>query len=281
MSRKTLRRCAARGCKLYVNRSRLMCLKHWRLVPTPIKRELNAAYRERGGSPSSVVTQRYADALVAAVNAVTPQITLDAPTPVEPLLATGGTITVDGLDVTTEHGADTDWSKLPPTISGGTAPAEDDGGDCCGVCSGRGGTISGEMQGDPPMTGYIEWFEPCGDCIDKGLCPGCSRPTVPAEVTDGTIAIDDFICSSCGWQFSNDRFYPDEPDDYDDGSSSVDYKLDGYDDGGFGEYQASMRARLDDLEPFDRGYDRWKTDDGYDYTRDDLNFDADRERRSR
>jgi len=70
MARKTLRRCAAHGCDAKVNPRLLMCRDHWQLVPTPIKREVNAAYRERGGNPDAPMTQRYVDAIVAAVRAV-------------------------------------------------------------------------------------------------------------------------------------------------------------------------------------------------------------------
>lgn len=100
----------------------------------------------------------------------------------------------------------------------------------CATCNARGGTISGEMQGDGYMTGYVEFFEPCDDCLSNGCCPGCSNNTLIAGVYEAAMDnIDTFICPLCGWYFDHSRFNIDEPD-YDDGSSSYDYKLDGYGD---------------------------------------------------
>jgi len=65
------------------------------------------------------------------------------------------------------------------------------------------------MQGDPPMTGYVEIYESCGVCVDSERCPGCMRPapTIDAD------RIDDFTCEYCGWHYDAERFYPDDPDD--------------------------------------------------------------------
>lgn len=102
----------------------------------------------------------------------------------------------------------------------------------CATCNRKGGTIEGEMQGDGYMTGYVEFFSPCDDCLSNGLCPGCGNNTLIAGVFEA--AMDDistFCCPVCGWQFERDRFdYEPEPD-YDD------WTPDGYNNA----YQAPIR----------------------------------------
>lgn len=237
MARHRMRRCAARGCTQNVNRSLLMCITHWRLVPRDIKREINAAYRERGSNPDAPVSQRYANALVAAVRAVKT---------IEDAQASAGVaLDPETLFVHPDDHSNPlidQWSEPdPPSLAINSAteypvisicgPLSVEG-DVCADCNGRGGTISGEMQGDPDSyrTAYVEFFESCAACVDNLLCPGCMRPAPTIDADD----IDAFICELCGWRFERSRFDPDEPE---------------YDD--------------------------------YDYTRDDFNFDADRERRSK
>lgn len=125
----------------------------------------------------------------------------------------------------------------------------------CLTCSKAGGFVTGEMQGDPPMTGYVEFFEPCDDCICNALCPGCMRPlelsfdlsafsstdngapevytddhgneyTIPyiasgARTFDYDDALsympfDGFTCLVCGWQYDPARHYDNDGDYYDD-----------------------------------------------------------------
>ncbi len=59
--------CPARRCPRQVPDHLLMCGIHWRLVPPPIQRAVNAAYRgpESIGSPGLVAAQR---AAIEAVN---------------------------------------------------------------------------------------------------------------------------------------------------------------------------------------------------------------------
>lgn len=234
MSRSRLRRCAAPGCQQYVEKERLMCITHWRLVPRQIKSEINAAYRERGANPDAAMTQRYADALVAAVNAVRSTIAQIAER------------TADMIGPESEPMRDQWFGKdplinEPPSLAiySATEPPADDG-DVCADCDGRGGTITGEMQGDPDShrTSYVEFFESCGSCVDAKLCPGCSRPAPTIDADN----IDAFTCAVCGWSFDRSRFDHTDPNEF-----------------------------WIDFSPVDT----------YDYTRDDFNFDADRERRSK
>jgi hypothetical protein len=193
-----------------------MCITHWRLVPRDIKREINAAYRERGSNPDAPVSQRYANALVAAVRAVKQ---------IEDAQANAGV----ALDPETLFAHPDDYNS--PVLDQYV-------GDVCADCNGRGGTIQGEMQGDPDShrTGYVEFFESCAACVDQKLCPGCMRPAPTIDADD----IYAFICEVCGWSFDRSRFDPDD------------------------------EPSMSDFDPGGR----------YDYTRDDFNFDADRERRS-
>lgn len=46
----------------------------------------------------------------------------------------------------------------------------------CPSCKGAGFHSSQELQGDPPMTGWVTVSEPCDRCIGHELCPGCMSP---------------------------------------------------------------------------------------------------------
>lgn len=46
----------------------------------------------------------------------------------------------------------------------------------CPSCRGAGYHSSQELQGDPPMTGWVTVTEPCDRCIGHELCPGCMSP---------------------------------------------------------------------------------------------------------
>jgi len=106
----------------------------------------------------------------------------------------------------------------------------------CEVCNGKGGTITDEMQGEPPMTGYVEFFEAC-ECLCDGKCPGCGNAGITKPIDDATIEnIDDFVCEVCGWSFVRERFYDDELDYYE-----GDYhKLDDYEDQGGEDYNFTV-----------------------------------------
>lgn len=61
--------CHARGCKVAVEPSRLMCLAHWRMVPRELQQRVWATYvagQERTKSPS----RAWLDAAKAAIQAV-------------------------------------------------------------------------------------------------------------------------------------------------------------------------------------------------------------------
>ena len=98
--------------------------------------------------------------------------------------------------------------------------------DGCDTCSCAGGFVSSELQGDPPMTGLVYYFEPCNDCIGQELCPGCLSPLSLSfdlsafDYSDalGNMPFEGFTCLVCGWVYDpsrhDDQGY--EPD-YDDG----------------------------------------------------------------
>lgn len=58
--------CHAIGCTTEVVPERLMCFKHWRLVPENIRREVIAHYRD-----SDVQSREWLKAARAAIHAVT------------------------------------------------------------------------------------------------------------------------------------------------------------------------------------------------------------------
>lgn len=63
-----LRRCAAIGCGSDINEPLLMCVHHWRLVPSALRRQIWAAYARRRTDPTAFDTHR--NAVQAAVDAV-------------------------------------------------------------------------------------------------------------------------------------------------------------------------------------------------------------------
>lgn len=64
----SLHRCAAEECRDEIPRKHLMCLRHWRMVPAAIQREVLEAWRRLrcGGE----VVERYTKAVKQAVAAV-------------------------------------------------------------------------------------------------------------------------------------------------------------------------------------------------------------------
>lgn len=128
--------------------------------------------------------------------------------------------------------------------------------DSCMECNGRSGTLEGDTEGDGVYATYVERLNPCGACIDAGLCPGCSQPialsydrsampvlrleaapdyysgarmfydydTYEYDIASGA-ALYSFSCLVCGWSYDPDRLAPSEPD-YDDYEARADY----YDD---------------------------------------------------
>lgn len=61
--------CHARGCKAPVPPARLMCLRHWRMVPKNLQRAVWATY-ELGQELTKDPSLEYLEAATAAVNAV-------------------------------------------------------------------------------------------------------------------------------------------------------------------------------------------------------------------
>lgn len=61
--------CHARACQAPVPPSRLMCLRHWRMVPKALKDAVWAAYVP-GQEVRKDPTEEYLDAALAAIDAV-------------------------------------------------------------------------------------------------------------------------------------------------------------------------------------------------------------------
>lgn len=64
--------CRAHGCSERILPSRLMCPRHWFMVPEALRKEVWKAYRP-GQENGSVLTQAYLDAAADAINAVARQ----------------------------------------------------------------------------------------------------------------------------------------------------------------------------------------------------------------
>ncbi len=63
-----LRRCAAIGCGADINAPLLMCVHHWRLVPSALRRQIWAAYARCRTDPTAAET--HFNAVKAAIDAV-------------------------------------------------------------------------------------------------------------------------------------------------------------------------------------------------------------------
>lgn len=97
----------------------------------------------------------------------------------------------------------------------------------CTECSGTGHISTTELQGDPPMTGWVTFSEPCNACIGGGACPNCaseleySFDTSAIELSDALAVMPfaGFTCLCCGWTYdpnaddrNDDDYYEDEAD---------------------------------------------------------------------
>lgn len=81
--------CHARHCKAHVPPERLMCLKHWRMVPPNLQRRVWATYKPGQCDDWSLLTDEYLQAAQAAVDAVANR-ELDAAIPIRGRAAGGG-----------------------------------------------------------------------------------------------------------------------------------------------------------------------------------------------
>ena len=62
-------KCHAKGCNIDVDPRLLMCLRHWRLLPAPLKRAVWRHYRE-GQERTKDPSAAYMEAQRAAIDAV-------------------------------------------------------------------------------------------------------------------------------------------------------------------------------------------------------------------
>ena len=65
----------------------------------------------------------------------------------------------------------------------------------CRSCNGWGGRsyrYDPSPSGVALSPGWMEDFEPCPDCAEKGLCPRCMKATMPEDGGEGP-------CPACGW----------------------------------------------------------------------------------
>lgn len=104
----------------------------------------------------------------------------------------------------------------------------------CTDCRTTGGNWVTERIGDPPMTGYESFWEPCAACICNGVCPGCASPlalsfdlsAIDQDTIDQAFASAEFanafICLACGWGYDPDPDYDDYDYDYYDDYPALD-----------------------------------------------------------
>jgi hypothetical protein len=62
--------CQAVGCQHLVKRGHLMCVDHWRMVPSPLARAVWATWKTQRAVNSLATLKAYLDAKQAAVQAV-------------------------------------------------------------------------------------------------------------------------------------------------------------------------------------------------------------------
>lgn len=65
-----VRTCDAAGCSLKVATGRFMCYQHWRLVPRPLQRTINARYAAHKVARTLLRDAVYVDACAKAIEAV-------------------------------------------------------------------------------------------------------------------------------------------------------------------------------------------------------------------
>ena len=85
----------------------------------------------------------------------------------------------------------------------------------CKNCSGWGGSYSTydpSPAGVSLGSGFMYDYEPCGDCLEKGICPRCGKESkrMKKAMEEGT---DDFTCEHCGWsEEEKTEGMPEEPE---------------------------------------------------------------------
>lgn len=83
----------------------------------------------------------------------------------------------------------------------------------CNGWSGFHGTYDPSPPGVSLGSGYMEDFDPCPECYDKGICCRCGAVMFDPGIADG---LDDDKCPKCGFDFTNGEGIPpffDCPDD--------------------------------------------------------------------
>lgn len=80
----------------------------------------------------------------------------------------------------------------------------------CQFCGGHGGHISYYDPSPAGMSlgsGWMLDYEPCPECIEKGICPRCGAKF------DGDPECDDFdVCDECGFSAETPDDAPEEPE---------------------------------------------------------------------
>ena len=87
----------------------------------------------------------------------------------------------------------------------------------CKSCNGWGGNYSRydpSPSGISLGSGYMLDYEPCEDCVEKGICPRCGKVSdnIITALSDG----DCGVCEHCGWSMEETHVdgIPDEPECY-------------------------------------------------------------------
>lgn len=65
-----MHRCPADGCSLMVNTDKLMCYKHWKLVPEDIQKKVYRTYYAKQRNGTQANEQAHYDAMQEAIEAV-------------------------------------------------------------------------------------------------------------------------------------------------------------------------------------------------------------------
>ena len=84
----------------------------------------------------------------------------------------------------------------------------------CRKCHGEGFTwytYDPSPAGVALSPGYLEDYDPCPDCVEKGICPRCGEQVWTAESWDSG---DPVICPRCGWEEAKPDSMPPEAECY-------------------------------------------------------------------
>ncbi|MHA2066250.1 MAG: hypothetical protein ACXABY_17900 [Candidatus Thorarchaeota archaeon] len=86
--------------------------------------------------------------------------------------------------------------------------------DYCKECNGWGGqtsTYDPSPAGISLSPGYMTDYDPCGECVEKDICPRCAEKSV--KLIEHDEKGDHYACLECKWVEQEDEGCPLDPPD--------------------------------------------------------------------